>query len=63
MAEWMEVLANFGFPVAMCAALFWYINKSEERHREEVAKLTEALNNNTLIMTEIRTMLGGGVHE
>lgn len=52
-----QFISAVGFPIACTAAMFWMFNKIEDRHKEEVDKLTEALNNNTVALTEIKTML------
>ena len=54
-----QVVSTLGFPIAMCGAMFWHIIKSEERHREEVSKLSEALNNNTIALTRLVARLDG----
>lgn len=46
-------ISQVGFPIAVCAVCFWYINKREEEHREEVKKMTEAINNNTLALQNL----------
>lgn len=56
----VELVGTFGFPIAMCVALFWKINKQDETHKEELGAVTEALNNNTLALTKIYEKLGGG---
>ena len=33
--------------------LFWYINKRDDIHKEEINKLSEAVNNNTLVMQKL----------
>ena len=48
-----QVVSSLGFPIAVCLICFWYINKLEESHKNEVQKLTEALNNNTLMMQKL----------
>lgn len=53
-----QIISNIGFPVAVCLICFWYINKMDETHREEVNKLTEALNNNTLVIKELCDKIG-----
>ena len=45
------------FPIAVCIAMFWLNNKQVEQHKEEMAKVTDALNNNTLALTELRDRL------
>ena len=31
-----QLVASLGFPIVASAALFWFINKQEERHKEEM---------------------------
>lgn len=47
------IISDLGFPIAVCVALFWHNEKQAARHREEVAQLAEALNNNTAVMQEL----------
>ena len=54
----VQVVSSLGFPIAVCLICFWYMNKREEPHRNEVQKLTEALNNNTLIMQKLCDRMG-----
>lgn len=58
-----EVISNLGFPIAVCIALFWYLMKQNEAHREETEKLRQALENNTLIITKLYERLGGAKNE
>ena len=43
----IQIVGSLGFPIVMCGALFWRQIKSDEQHKEEMDKLSEALNNNT----------------
>ena len=52
-----SLIANLGFPIACVLAMFWMLNKESENHKEEMQKVTEALNNNTLALTELRDMI------
>lgn len=52
-----SLIANLGFPFACVIAMFWMMNKEREDHKEEMQKVTEALNNNTLALTELRDMI------
>lgn len=49
----MTIIGNYGFPMVCCAALFWRSIKQDERHQEEMTKITEALNNNTIAITKL----------
>lgn len=49
----IQLVGSLGFPIVMCGALFWRMVKSDEQHKEEMAKLSEALNNNTIAITKL----------
>ena len=49
----VQIISNLGFPIAMCGALFWYINKQLEMHKEETHELKQSIDNNTLIITKL----------
>lgn len=49
----MQSISTIGFPIAMCLILMWYINKSNESHKEEMSKMSDALENNTLALTRL----------
>lgn len=53
-----QFIGSLGFPIAVCLICFWYINKREEAHKDEVTKLAEAINNNTLVMQKLVVRLG-----
>lgn len=53
-----QFISTLGFPIAVCLICFWYINKREEQHKEEVSKLSEAVHNNTLVMQKLVDRLG-----
>lgn len=53
----MQAISTIGFPIACCIGLFWYLNAERESHKEETATLAKALNDNTLVMNELKTML------
>lgn len=53
-----QIVSSVGFPIAACLICFWYVNKLTETHKEEVNKLTDALNNNTLVMQKLCDKLG-----
>ena len=53
----INLIKDIGFPIAVCIAMFWLNNKQVEQHKEEMSKVTDALNNNTLALTELRDRL------
>ena len=48
-----NIITTIGFPIAVCLICFWYINKIQESHKAEIDKLSESLNNNTLVMQKL----------
>lgn len=58
------LIGSFGFPIVACIGMAWYVkyqtdqNKKEvenmrREHKEEVQKMTEAINNNTVAMQKL----------
>lgn len=47
------LIGSLGFPIVACIMLFWYIIKRDDIHKEEINKLSEAVNNNTLVMQKL----------
>lgn len=52
-----DLISNLGFPIAMCGALFYYMIKQNEKHEKEVEKLSDTLNANTKVLTELTTLI------
>ena len=59
MDNWVQVIQTLGFPIAVAIAMFWQNTKLQEQHKEEMGKITEALNNNTIALTELKDKIGG----
>lgn len=55
----VQLIRDLGFPIAVAVAMFWKNIRDDERHREEMDKVTEAVNNNTLALTELKDKIGG----
>ena len=53
----IQAVSTLGFPIVMCAALLYYLNLERESHKEEMESMKEALDRNTVIMTELKEML------
>lgn len=59
----VQAIGTLGFPICMCIAMFYYMTKQTETHKEEVAKMTEALNNNTLALNRLEMKMGVNSNE
>ena len=64
-----SLISSFGFPIVACLAMAWYVkyqtdeNKKEIKeitmgHKNEMAEVTTALNNNTLAIQKLCERLG-----
>lgn len=49
----VPIVQSLGFPIVACGAMFWMLNKERDQRKEENAKLSEALNNNTIALTKL----------
>ena len=56
-AQFMQAIGSLGFPIVACCALFYYLNQEKDAHKEEMRLMTEALNKNTDILTELKTII------
>ena len=53
------LITSVGFPIVVCLICFWYIKIMTETHKDEVRQLTEAIQNNTLVMQQLVDKMGG----
>lgn len=52
-SEIITAITTVGFPIVAYGALFWYIITKDKAHADEVNKMTEAINNNTIALTKL----------
>lgn len=55
-----QLIGSLGFPIACVVAMFFFWNKEREDHKTEMQKMTEALNNNTLALIKIESIIEHG---
>lgn len=53
------LITTVGFPVVVCLAMMYYVKYLNDQHKQEIDKLSEALQNNTLVMQRLLDKLGG----
>lgn len=59
MNDIVSSISTVGFPITIALILLWYIYDSNNKHKEEIDKMSEALNNNTIAITKLLDRLGG----
>ena len=58
-----QLIGSLGFPIVCCGALFWYLVKEKESHKEEMEELRKSVEANTLAINSLCQHLGGGKNE
>ena len=53
----INAISTVGFPIVMCIILLYIVNKQNEEHKEEMSKIAESLNNNTLVIQHLTDTL------
>ena len=49
----LTAISSVGFPIVVAGAMFWKMNKQDDDHKEEMQKVTEAINNNTIALQKL----------
>ena len=60
----LTIIGSYGFPICACCAIAWFFNKVNDNyrndikelsssHKEEVKVMTEAINQNTLVIQKL----------
>lgn len=52
-----QLIASLGFPIVACGALFWMVNKNEERHKDELNSMRKTLEDNTGVLSSLRDLI------
>ena len=77
MEDLANIIATIGFPIVSFLISAYFIKYSydkqlekdkisddrEDKHWEEISKLTSAVNNNTEVLRDLVKQMGGGPHE
>ena len=59
METFLQLLQDFGFPVACVIALFYLLQREQENHKQETASLTAAITELRVVLAKILTKIGG----
>ena len=57
MEEILSAVSTVGFPIGACIALFVYMDREGERHREETKELKEVISANNVILAELKQLM------
>lgn len=56
----ITAVSTLGFPIVMCAALFWYMVQQNDLHRNESDNMRDTINELKVAITELTAHLKGG---
>lgn len=70
----LNIIQSIGFPATCVIGMAWYVkyitdlhrddrNSADQRHKEEIAEVTKALNNNTLAIQRLTDFIVGGEND
>ena len=59
----IQAVSTLGFPICMCAALFWYMIKQNEQHEQESKEMRDAINKLEIAITRLTDKIGGENNE
>lgn len=54
------LISQYGFPIVMCFALFWYMIKQNDRYDKQLATVTESYQELRMAIAELTTVIKGG---
>ena len=57
MMDITQIISTGGFPIAAYVAMFWYMIKQSDAHKEEMNMVKDALNANTAALIELKGYL------
>lgn len=58
-----QLVGSLGFPIVCCGALFWYLVKEKDAHKEEMEELRKSIEGNTTAINLLCQHLGGKSNE
>ena len=52
-----QIVSTVGFPIAMAVALFWYMTKQMETHKQEMNDLRDVIAKNNEILAGLKQLI------
>lgn len=52
-----QLIASLGFPIVAAAAMFWMVNKQEERHKAEMDGVRKTIEDNTNVLVSLKELI------
>lgn len=66
MEQIASLIATTGFPIAMCLIVCYYVYIKDKSHKDEIDKLSDAVNKQTMniqkLIDKLEQMIGGNTN-
>ena len=53
----INAVSTIGFPIVMCGIMFWFLNKEQETHKEEMMALKDVISKNNEILASLKQLI------
>lgn len=53
----IQAISTVGFPIVMCAIMFWFLNKEQENHKAEMLSLKEVISENNKVLEGLKQLI------
>ena len=55
--DYVDLVSTVGFPIVMCGALLYYIMQVNKRNDDAIEGLSDTINQNSKVLTELTTLI------
>ncbi len=53
----IQAVSTVGFPIVMCGIMFWFLNKEQENHKNEMLSLKEVIAENNKVLEGLKQLI------
>ena len=53
----VSVISTVGFPIAMCVIMFWFLNREQQTHKEEMNDLKDVIAKNNEVLASLKQLI------
>lgn len=53
----INAISTIGFPIVMCGIMFWFLNKEQENHKNEMLALKDVIARNNEVLASLKQLI------
>ena len=53
----IQAVSTVGFPIAMCVLMFWFLNKEQQTHKDEMNEMKDVIARNNEVLASIKQLI------